>query len=77
MSYSSTIVSYVEVFDGTSWSAGPDLTTARYSLGLASLNGLLYAVGGDTGLTPLSSVEVFGATMLEGYEEDEVQTVRK
>ena len=26
----------VEVFDGTSWSAGPDLTAARYAFGLAS-----------------------------------------
>ena len=49
--------------DGTSWSAGPDLATARGSLGLAWLNGLLYAVGGyDDSYTTLSSVEVSDGT---------------
>ena len=31
-----TRLSSTEVFDGTSWSAGPDLTTARWTFGLAS-----------------------------------------
>ena len=35
ISGSFTTLSSVELFDGTSWSAGPDLTTARSDFGLA------------------------------------------
>ena len=52
-------LSSVEVFDGTSWRAGPDLITGRAALGLAPYNGLLYAVGGFDGDNYLSSVEVY------------------
>ena len=55
-------LSSVEVLNGTSWSAGPELTTARIYFGLASHDGLLYAVGGWDGSTRLSSVEVSDGT---------------
>jgi hypothetical protein len=57
------VLNSVEVLDGTSWSPGPDLTTARLGFGLASYDGSLYAVGGfDKDNNFLKSVEVFDGT---------------
>jgi hypothetical protein len=41
------------------WTQGPDMMTARYLLGLAQLQGSLYAIGGLLPPTALSSVEAY------------------
>ena len=51
----------VLVLNGTSWSTAPSLATARNRFGLASHDGLLYAVGGYDGGTG-DSTEVFNST---------------
>jgi Kelch motif protein len=46
----------VEIFDLNAWSTGTPMPTARYDLGVATLGGVIYAVGGfDAG--PLNTVE--------------------
>lgn len=48
----------VEIFDLTTWSLGTPMPSARYDLGVATLGGVIYAVGGfDAG--PVNTVEAY------------------
>lgn len=51
----------VEVFDpiANRWEKCQPMTTARSRVGVAVLNGLLYAIGGYDGQLRLSTVEVY------------------
>lgn len=51
----------VEVFDpiGNFWERCQPMRTARSRVGVAVINGLLYAIGGYDGQSRLSTVEVY------------------
>lgn len=51
----------VEVFDpiGNCWERCQQMSTARSRVGVAVVNGLLYAIGGYDGQSRLSTVEVY------------------
>ena len=55
----------VEVFDpiANRWEKCQPMTTARSRVGVAVVNGLLYAVGGYDGQLRLSTVEVYNPEM--------------
>lgn len=55
----------VEVFDpiGNFWERCQPMRTARSRVGVAVVNGLLYAIGGYDGQSRLSTVEVYNPEM--------------
>lgn len=55
----------VEVFDpiANRWEKCQPMTTARSRVGVAVVNGLLYAIGGYDGQLRLSTVEVYNPEM--------------
>lgn len=55
----------VEVFDpiANRWEKCHPMTTARSRVGVAVVNGLLYAIGGYDGQLRLSTVEVYNPEM--------------
>ena len=54
------------VASSNSWQPAPGMPTARSGLGLAALDGRLYAVGGDVGFSALATVEVFWTATAAG-----------
>ncbi|XP_053872752.1 kelch-like protein 18 isoform X1 [Malaclemys terrapin pileata] len=63
--YAGVAVNVVEVFDpiANRWEKCQPMTTARSRVGVAVLNGLLYAIGGYDGQLRLSTVEVYNPEM--------------
>ena len=54
-----SVVSTVESFDGSVWSADTNMSTPRRNFGLAALDSKLYAIGGeDASFTTIADVEV-------------------
>nr|XP_056713337.1 kelch-like protein 18 [Euleptes europaea] len=61
--YAGDSLNVVEVFDpmANQWAQCQPMTTARSRVGVAVLNGLLYAIGGYDGQLRLSTVEVYNS----------------
>ena len=52
-------ISYLVVFQSNTWTQIADMLNRRRNAGVASVNGLLYVVGGDDGSSNLNSVEYY------------------
>ncbi|HEX5417473.1 MAG TPA: kelch repeat-containing protein, partial [Chloroflexota bacterium] len=50
------------VSGGMAWEALAKLPTARYAMGVATLNGKVYAIGGSDGSDPMNTVEAYDPT---------------
>eukprot|EP01009_Symbiontida_sp_KSa7_P008609 NODE_6261_length_287_cov_152.911765_g5649_i0.p2 GENE.NODE_6261_length_287_cov_152.911765_g5649_i0~~NODE_6261_length_287_cov_152.911765_g5649_i0.p2 ORF type:complete len:94 (-),score=49.20 NODE_6261_length_287_cov_152.911765_g5649_i0:4-258(-) len=69
----------VELFDSTTgvWHPSPPMPTARFSLGVAAVDGMVYAVGGDIGDdTPTDIVERFDPRAGQKKKKKKKKTLR-
>ena len=64
------------VSGGMAWKPLAKVPTARYSMGVATLNGFVYAIGGSDGSDPMDTVEVYDPAANTWTEKASMPTPR-